>query len=118
MVEVINTDKFKSEVFDFETHKEWVFEKEQPLILNFFATWCGPCHMFAPVLDDVASEHAGKLKVFKMDIDASPEIAHLFGVKSVPTTLFLAPGQEPAIASGVLPRESMKQALEELLGIS
>lgn len=118
MVEIIDTEKFKNNVFNFENHKEWIFEKDQPLIVNFFATWCGPCHMFAPVLEEVAMEHADKLKVYKVDIDASPEIAHLFGVKSVPTTLFLATGQEPAMASGVLPRESMQQALSELLGIS
>jgi thioredoxin len=118
MVEVIGLDKFKTEVFDFENNREWTFEKTHPVIVNFFATWCGPCHMFAPVLDEVASEHSTKLKVYKVDIDASPELAHLFGVKSVPTTLFLAPGQEPALASGVMPRESMQQALQELLGIT
>lgn len=118
MVEVISTEKFKSDIFDFESNKEWIFEKSQPIILNFFATWCGPCHMFAPTLEDVASEYADKLRVFKMDIDASPEIAHLFGIKSVPTTVFLVAGEEPAIASGLLPRESMQKALQELLGIS
>lgn len=118
MVEVIDIEIFKKEVFDFEASQVWQYDKEIPLVLNFFATWCGPCHMFAPILEAVAGEYAGKLKVFKVDIDATPEISVLFGAKSVPTTLFISKGQEPAMASGFMSRESMNKALSELLGIS
>lgn len=118
MVEVISVEKFKEDVFDFTTSTDWSYDKEQPLILNFFATWCGPCHMFAPTLEDIAEQYEGKLKVYKIDIDAQPAVAALFGVRSVPTTLFISRGEEPALASGTISRENMDRAIKELLGVS
>ncbi len=114
MIEVLTTDAFKKTVFDYDTHQDWIFEKNKPIILNFFAPWCGPCNMFAPTLDDIAQEHADRLEVYKIDIDATPELAALFGVRSVPTTLFLKPKHEPFMTSGALPRESVERAITEL----
>lgn len=65
MIEIINKEQFKTEIFDFTIHKEWIFDKKMPIILNFFAPWCGPCHQFAPTLEEIASEHSEKLKVYK-----------------------------------------------------
>ncbi len=114
MIEILDKEKFKAQVFDFTANAEWKFEKSQPIILNFFATWCGPCHQFAPTLEEVANQHGDRLRVFKIDIDKDPEISHLFGIKSVPTTLFLTNNEEPVMTSGALTKEGMDRAVHEI----
>ncbi len=115
MIEFLTTETFKEKVFNYEKHQEWQFDKSRPLVVNFTASWCGPCQMFAPILEELASSHADQLSVYKVDIDATPEISALFGIRSVPTTLFLVNGQEPAMASGVIPREALAKAIQEIL---
>jgi thioredoxin 1 len=117
MVEVITAEKFQKEIFDFEAHKIWQFEHETPIVLNFFASWCGPCHLFAPVLEQISEEYQGKLKVYKIDIDASPEIPALFEIRSVPTTLFLMKDEDPALSIGPMPLEKIKHAVKDLLKV-
>lgn len=117
-LEVINTEKFKAEIFDFTNETDFKFTKNQPIILNFFATWCGPCHMFAPALEEIASEFEGKLQVYKVDIDQDPLIPRLFEVKSVPTTVFFIPNEEPALAGGNIGKSGLDRAVSELFGLS
>ena len=116
-IQVINTEKFKSEIFDFENEKEFSFKKDKPIILNFFASWCGPCHAFAPTLEEAAAAHEGKFDVFKIDIDQDPLVPALFGVQSVPTTVFFIPNEEPALTMGRLSKESLDRAIQELFGL-
>ena len=118
MVEVISAEQFKKQVFDYTANEEWNFEQETPVILNFFAEWCGPCKMFAPTLDEVSSVHGARLKIYKIDIDKDPEIPELFGIRSVPTTLFLKAGEEPVMVMGAIPRESVDKAVSEVFGIN
>lgn len=117
MIEIIDTEKFKAEIFDFTANQEFAFTKDTPVILNFFGTWCGPCHMFAPVLEDIATQFEGKLKVFKVDIDKSPELPHLFGIKSVPTTVFFIPNEEPVMANGAYPKETVDKMVFDFFGL-
>jgi thioredoxin len=116
--EIISTEKFKSEIFDFTSGEEFKFDKTTPVILNFFATWCGPCHSFAPALESIAEEHSGSIKVFKVDIDQYPELPLLFGVRSVPTTVFFNPNEEPAIVTGNIGEDGLRRAIADLFGIS
>lgn len=117
MIEVLTKEKFKAEIFDFTVNKDWVFEKETPVILNFYATWCGPCHMFAPTLHEIGEDYGSAIKVFKIDIGQDPELAALFEIQSVPTTLFLNPKEEPVLTNGILAKESVQRAIREIFGI-
>ena len=94
-----------------------IFEKDKPMIINFFADWCGPCQMFTPTLSEINDEYAGKITIYKINIDQSPEIAALFGIKSVPTTLFLKKNEEPIMTSGVMAKESLLRAITEVFRI-
>ncbi len=114
MIEVITIEKFKSDIFDFTQNTEWKFDQATPIVLNFTASWCGPCQMFAPTLEKIASEKSSELKVYKIDIDKTPELAALFEVKSVPTTLFISAGQDPVMTNGLMTEENLQKAIQEI----
>lgn len=97
MSEVISSSEFQSKVLD----------AQGPVLVDFFATWCGPCKMLAPTLDEVASETAGKASVYKLDIDQSPDIAQKYGVMSVPTLIVFENGQVKKQAVGVQPKQNI-----------
>lgn len=118
MIEYMNVEQFKAQVFDYEKSQDFKFEGSEPLIVNFTAAWCGPCQMFAPVLEKIAQDYSGKLKILKVDIDANPELPALFGIRSVPTTVFLKRGDDPALASGALPEDSMQKAIQDLFQLT
>lgn len=103
MSKIISSAEFQSEVE----------QSDVPVLVDFFATWCGPCKMLSPVLEDVAAEVAGRAKIVKVDIDASPDLAQRFGVMSVPTLMVFRSGQVANQAVGVQP----KPALRALLGL-
>lgn len=90
-----------------------VLNASEPVLVDFFATWCGPCKMLAPVLDEVAGEVAGRAQVVKVDIDASPDLAQRYGVMSVPTLAVFKDGEVATQAVGVQP----KQAIYGMLGL-
>ena len=81
---------FLTKVANYETNpNEWKFLGERPALIDFYATWCGPCKMLAPVLDELAEEYEGKIDIYKIDVDAEEELAALFGIRSVPSLLFV-----------------------------
>ena len=87
--------------------KEKVLESDMPVLVDFFATWCGPCKMMAPVVDEVAAEMADKAQVYKLDIDESPDIAQEFDVMGVPTFIVFKDGEAHGRAVGITPTESL-----------
>ena len=116
-MEVLNLETFKDKVFDYENNKEWNFKGQRPAIIDFYADWCGPCRMLAPVLEDVAKDYQGQVDIFKVDTEASPELASLFGVRGIPALLFIPLQGEPSMSSGFMPKESFTEAISELFKI-
>ena len=97
MAEIVSSSDFQSKVLD----------AAEPVLVDFFATWCGPCKMIAPTLDEVATEVAGRARVVKVDIDASPDVASRYGVMSVPTLIVFQGGQPVRQAVGVQPKQNL-----------
>ena len=91
-------------------------KKENKLIfLDAYTYWCGPCKQLAPVLEELSKEYEGKVNIYKIDTEAEQELAAAFGIKSIPSLLFCPSDGQPQMAQGALPKESMKQAIEEVL---
>ena len=88
-----------------------VLDASEPVLVDFFATWCGPCKMMAPVIDEVAAEKAGQASVYKIDIDENPEIAQKYGVMSIPTFIAFKNGEPAAKTLGAQPKEKILELL-------
>jgi thioredoxin 1 len=106
MVEFLTKETFKEKVFDFEKNKEWKFEGDVPCMIDFYADWCQPCKMVAPILEELEQEYDGKINVFKVDTEAQQELAGMFGIKSIPSLLFVPKEGDPQMAQGALPKET------------
>jgi thioredoxin 1 len=117
MTEHLTKETFISKVFDFETNKEWKFAGTKPCIIDFYADWCGPCKMVAPVLEELAKDFNGKLDVYKVNTEEQQELASVFGIRSIPSFLFVPVEGQPQMAMGALPRETFVKAFKEVLGV-
>jgi len=101
--------------FTDDNFQKEVIESPQPVIVDFSATWCGPCRQLSPIIDDLAKEYAGKVKVGKVDIDQSQEVAGKFGIMSVPTVLFFKGGQKVDTLIGLNPKSVYKSKIDSLV---
>lgn len=101
---------------NYETNpSEWKFLGERPAIVDFYATWCGPCKMLSPVLEELADEYAGKIDIYKVNVEEEEELAGVFGVRSVPTLLFVPMEGAPQMAQGALPKNVLQEAIRNVL---
>ncbi len=114
-MEHLTKETFLNKVFNFETNQEWKFEGELPCIIDFYADWCGPCKVVAPILEELSTEYDGKINIYKIDTEAETELAGAFGIRSIPSILFCPKEGQPQMAVGALPKDSIKQAIEEVL---
>ncbi|MBI9065940.1 MAG: thioredoxin [Salinivirgaceae bacterium] len=117
MIEHLTTDTFKEKVFNFEENKEWKFEGDLPCVIDFYADWCGPCKMVAPVLEELSAEYNGKLNIYKVDTEDQRELSAMFGVQSIPSILFVPKDGQPQMAQGALPKDSFKQAFKDVFSV-
>ncbi len=115
--EFLTKDSFKEKVFNFEENSEWKYEGDLPAIIDFYADWCQPCKMVAPILEEIASEYDGKLRVYKIDTEQEQELAAAFGIQSIPSLLFIPVDEQPRMAAGALPKESLLQVMKDVLKI-
>jgi thioredoxin len=95
-----------------ETFEEEVLESGIPVLVDFWAAWCGPCRQVAPVMDQIAAEYEGSLKVAKVDVDAETELAGHFGISSIPTIAFFESGEQPKAVVGALPKDMIESAFD------
>ena len=114
-MEKLTKDTFREKIFDFDKHKDWKFEGELPAIIDFYADWCGPCRVVAPVLEELSKEYAGKINVYKVDTDKEQELASMFGIRSIPSILFVPKEGQPQMAMGALPKDAFKDAISSVL---
>jgi thioredoxin 1 len=116
-LEHLTMDTFKEKVFNYETNKEWKYEGSKPAIIDFYADWCGPCKMVAPILEELKDEYNGKLEIYKVDTEAERELSSMFGIQSIPSLLFIPLEGQPQMAMGALPKETFRKAIGDVLKV-
>ena len=114
-MEHLTKQTFFDKVFNYEQNKEWKFEGDKPCIIDFYADWCQPCKMVAPVLEELSEEYEGQIDIYKVDTEAEQELAAAFGIKSIPSLLFIPKDEQPQMAMGALPKETFKQVINDVL---
>ena len=107
--------EFKDKIFDYSLSREWNYKGTLPAVVDFYADWCGPCKMVAPILDELSNEYAGKIKVYKINTEKDPEVSKAFGVSSIPTLLFIPQIGKPTVVRGAQSRQSLKSNIERIL---
>ena len=115
MPEHLTKQTLLEKVFNYEQNKEWKFEGDLPCMIDFYADWCGPCKMVAPIMEELAKEYDGKVNFYKIDTDAEQELAAAFGIQSIPSLLFIPKEGQPQMAVGALPENTIKQVIDEQL---
>ena len=107
---------FKKQIMYFEANpQEWKYLGDKPAIIDFYATWCGPCKATAPVLEKIAEKYDGRINVFKVDVDKEQELAALFGVRSIPSLLFIPMSEKPQMATGAMMQNDFERAIADIL---
>ena len=108
--------EFLERVMNFEKNPdEWIHLGDKPSIITFSATWCAPCRRLAPILNELAEQYAGQIYIYVIDVDREPALSSAFGVRSLPTLLFVPMDGLPQLAQGMLSREALVRVIEEVL---
>ncbi len=110
----LTTEQFNKQVCDINA-KEWKYLGDKPCVVDFYATWCGPCKRLAPIFAELAKQYEGKVVFYKVDTDREPMLAQAFGIRSIPQMLFVPLKGQPQMAQGLLPKETLQQAIDEVL---
>lgn len=112
----LTKEEFLQKVSNYEQNPAtWKYLGDKPCIIDFYATWCGPCKRLAPILEEISKEYQGKIYVYKIDIDKEKELAKTWGIRSVPTMFFCPMESEPQMAKGLLPKKTIIEAIETIL---
>ncbi len=111
----INTNEFKTKIFNYETEKDWKFLGTRPAIIDFYADWCGPCKIQGPILDRISKKYEGKIDIYKIDTEKNQELSAAFGIRSIPSLLFIPLSGTPSMNPGLLQEAQLEQVIENYL---
>ena len=111
----LNIETFKNKIFDYTKGGDWKFEGDKPAIIDFYADWCGPCKMVAPILEDLSDEYEGKVDIYKVDTEVEQELAAMFRIRSIPSILFIPKDGKPMMQAGAMSENGFKEVIEKEL---
>lgn len=112
----LDAASFKQLVMDYESNpREWIYEGDKPSIIDFYADWCKPCRIIAPIMEELAAEYKGKINIYKIDTEAHRDLAAVFGIQSLPTVLFVPMQGKPSAQMGAMDKAAYKQIIDDFL---
>ena len=112
----LTKEEFLNKVMDYESNPtEWKYKGDKPAIIDFYASWCGPCKMLAPVLEELAKEYDGQIYIYKVNTETEEELSQAFGIRSIPTMLFVPMNGQPMMTQGALPKAEINKIIKERL---
>ena len=114
----ITQEEFIEKIFDYRTDSILKFKGTKPVVVDFYADWCAPCRMLAPILEELQKEYKDKIQIYKINTDKNREVSSVFRVVSIPTILFIPMSGNPAMEKGVLPKETLEKIFEDFLKVS
>ncbi len=112
---MLDSQGFIDNVFDFENNQDWVYAGNLPCIVDFYADWCGPCKMVAPIMDELAKEYKDKIIFYKVNVDNAQDAAAAFGIQSIPSVLFVPVTGDPQMSTGAMQKEGYVNAINQIL---
>ena len=110
----LTTQKFKEDIFDYTAEKEWNYKGDKPAIIDFYADWCGPCKMVAPILEELSNENPDVI-IYKVDTEVEQELSAVFQIRSIPSILFIPKDRQPMMQAGVLPKNALQEIIDKEL---
>lgn len=111
----LTTQKFKDEIFDYTQEREWNYKGDKPAIIDFYADWCGPCKMVAPILEELSDENP-EIIIYKVDTEVEQELSAVFQIRSIPSILFIPKGnRQPMMQPGALPKNALQEIIDKEL---
>ena len=110
----LTTQRFKDEIFDYTHSQEWKFKGEKPAIIDFYADWCGPCKMVAPILEELSNEYPD-ITIYKVDTEVEQELSAVFRIRSIPSILFIPLDSQPMMQAGALPKHVLEEIIQKEL---
>jgi thioredoxin len=113
-MEKLTLETFKEKIFKMETD-EWKFEGTKPAIIDFYADWCGPCKMVGPILEKLSEDYNNKIDIYKVDVDTQYELSSFFGIRSIPSILFIPMEGQPEMAVGSFPKNKIESMIQSKL---
>lgn len=119
MVKNLNLESFQDRVHDFsKDENNWNFKGEKPCIIDFYADWCAPCKTLGPILEDISKEYDGKVDIYKINTENEKELASAFGIRSIPSILFIPQGDNPQMKAGIMDHNALRGVIKNTLKVA
>lgn len=112
----LKTDMFINQIFDYKANPQaWVYKGDKPAIIDFYTDWCGPCKRVAPIMEELAAEYAGQVNIYKMNTEKEREVAGIFGIRSIPSILYIPVNGQPTMYTGAFGKQRYVDLINEKL---
>ncbi len=113
---VLTEAEFKKQIWDYDANPQaWDYKGELPAVIDFYADWCGPCKRVAPIMAKLAKEYEGKINIYKVNTDQNRELSSVFGIRSIPSILFIPKNEQPAMQAGAMQEDQYRQIFEDFV---